>query len=108
MTDSLENREPGSALVSGSATRWTVIPPDGGGGGVSAHSHVVVPLWDLLGPVGMHPGHSGHVASVHHGDDPVLYAQLADGRKTGSTGVLSMPDRMYVQSGMDRTHHHFC
>lgn len=40
---------------------------------------MVVPLWDLLGPVWMEPGHRGHVAGVHHGHDPVLYTQLAGG-----------------------------
>lgn len=58
--------------------RVCVFLPDGGGGGVSSHSHPVLPLCDLLGPVWMQPGHTGHMARIHHGHDPVLYTQLTE------------------------------
>lgn len=38
-------------------------------------------LFDLLGPVWMQPCHTGHVASIHHGHDPVFYTQLAVKKK---------------------------
>ena len=55
--------------------------PDGGGGQVSSYSHPVLSLSDLLGPVWMQPCHTGHMASIHHGDDPVFYTQLTETKK---------------------------
>lgn len=74
-------------------TCWTTIPPDGGGGGVSSDSHLVVSLWDLLGPVRMQPCHRGHVACVHHGHDPVLDTQLTNRRSRENLQNL----QVYIQ-----------
>ena len=50
--------------------------PDSSGGWVPTHGHCVFSFPDLLGPVGMEPSYTGHVACINHGHDPVLYAQL--------------------------------
>lgn len=75
-------------LLRGEAER-VPLRPDGGGGGVPAHGHPVLPLSDLLGPVRVQPRHRGHVAGVNHGHDPVLYAQLTETRRRRKTSLSS-------------------
>lgn len=57
------------------------VLPDGGGGWVSANSHLVLPLSDLLSPVWMQPCHTRHMTSIHHGHYPVFYTQLTGNRQ---------------------------
>lgn len=74
------------------------ILPDGCGGGVSPHHHPVLPLGDLLGPVRVQPRNTGHVTSIHHGHDPVLYTQLTGNKHTDTVSLT--PLKIQLESQM--------
>lgn len=57
------------------------ILPDSCGGRVSAHSHPMFSLCDLLGPVWVQPCDTGHMTSIHHGHNPVFYTQLTGSKQ---------------------------
>lgn len=69
------------------------ILPNGGGGGISAHSHPVFSFSDLLGPVWMQPHHRGHMASIHHGHYPVFYTQLTEKNR----GIMTSNGGLWIR-----------